>query len=173
MENLNLEIITSNILKLLDFSGVADLRFAEILGISEKQFRLIKNEEANFNINNINKACDFFNIQISKINKATFKPENDLRETLANKHRNNVEYYPLLESRPTIRHAIRFTLLQHPIFISEGLVIGDIREIFIAKGWQFTSRYISTAMLRNLDLVNIIGEKTVKGKKANVYGPKE
>jgi len=172
MENLNLEIITSNILKLLDFSGVADLRFAEILGISEKQFRLIKNEEANFNINNINKACDFFNIQLNKINKATFKPENDLREKLANKHRNNVEYYPLLESRPTIRHAIKFTLLQNPGFISEGLITSDIRSVFLSKGWDFTSRYISTGMQRNLDLVKVVGAKIVKGKKANVYGPK-
>lgn len=172
MENLNLEIITSNILKLLDSSGVADLRFAEILGISEKQFRLIKNEEANFNINNINKACDFFIVNIYKINKSEFKPEHGLREKLANKHKKNVEYYLVLEGRPTIRHAIKFTLLQSPGFISEGLITSDIRSAFLSKGWDFTSRYISTGMQRNLDLVKVVGEKIVKGKKANVYGPK-
>lgn len=88
------------------------------------------------------------------------------------KHKRNPEYYALIEGRPTIRHAIRFVLLQDSEFNSNGLGTGDIRDVFLSKGWNFTSRYISTSMLRNSDLVSVVGEQIVKGKKANVYGPR-
>ncbi|ERJ57933.1 hypothetical protein [Sphingobacterium paucimobilis] len=173
MEHLNLNIISTNIFKLLDYSGLSDLTFANLLGFSEKQLRLIKKHKAQFNIDNLNKACDFFNVALTRINKAEFEPETDLRERLLIKHRKNTEYYTLLEKRPTIRHAIRFILLNHLIFKTEGLGSGDIRAVFLEKDWDFTSRYISTAMLRNSDLVEIVGETIVKGKKANIYGPKK
>lgn len=172
MENLNLKTITINIFKLLDYSGITDLDFADLLDISEKQLRLIKKGKAEFSIDNINKACNFFNITLSKINKTEVQVDNDFRETLALKHKNNSEFYPLVESRPTIRHAIRFTLLPDNTFNSKGLGVGDIKTLFDSKGWDFTSTYISTSMIRNSNLVKVVGSQIVKGKKANLYGPK-
>jgi hypothetical protein len=172
MANLNLEAITKNIFKLLDYSGTTDVNFANLLAISEKQFRLIKNGQAEYNIKSINKACEFFNVSLSKINGKEIEINNDYREQLANRHKDNSEYYTLLESRPPIRHAIKFALLADLEFKNNGLIVGEIREIFIRKGWIFTSRYISTSLIRNSDLVDIVGKRLVKGKNANVYGPK-
>lgn len=172
MENLNLRIITINIFKLLDYSGITDLEFADILDISEKQLRLIKKGKAEFNIDNINKACGFFNIQLSKVNKTEVHINNNFREKLAIKHKNNPEFYPILECRPSIRHAIRFVLLLDETFKTKGLGVGDIKTLFESKGWYFTSTYISTSISRNSDLVQVVGKQTVKGREANLYGPR-
>lgn len=138
MENLNLDVITDNIFKLLDHSDISDLDFAGLLDISEKQLRLIKKKKAKFSIANINKACDVFDITISTINKNDIMVSDDFRQKLANKHKNNPEYYTFLEGRPTFRHVIRFTLLTNETFKSDGIGTGDIKELLASKGWNFT-----------------------------------
>ena len=173
MVNLNLEVITKNLLKLLDYSGITDISFSRLLDISEKQLRLIKTSEAEFNIANINRACDFFAISLSTINSDVIEVENTFREKLTLKHKNNLQYYSLLELRPSITHAIRFTLLEDASFKNKGLNVGEIRDVFLNKGWTFTSRYISTSMGRSVDLVEIRGKKLQKGKEVNIYTSKK
>jgi hypothetical protein len=173
MANLNLKIITRNIFKLLDYSGLTDIMFANILGISEKQLRLINSNEAEFSINNINKSCEFFAVSISKINNEDIDIDNFFRKKLALKHKNNIEYYALLETRPSIRHAIRFALLRNPNFRSSGFITQEIRDLFLEHEWDFNSGYISTGMARNKDLVEIASKKIIKGKEVNVYTAKK
>ncbi|MCX2582722.1 hypothetical protein OQ267_02885 [Pedobacter sp. MR22-3] len=147
--------------------------FANVLGISEKQLRLVKSNEAEFNIDNINKAAEFFAVSINKINSEEIEIDVCFREKLALKHKNNIEYYSLLETRPTLRHAIRFTLLENSNFKSNGFTIGEIRDLFLEQKWNFTSGYISTGMARNNDLIEIASKKIIKGKEVNVYKPRK
>lgn len=172
MANLNLKIIKTNIFKLLDYSGLSDIMFANILGISEKQLRLIQSNNAEFNIVNINKASEFFAISINKINSENIELDFRFREKLALKHKNNIEYYAQLIIRPTLRHAIRFLLVGNSNFKNRGFVIGEIRDMFLERGWDFASGYISTGMARNKDLIEIAGKKIVKGKEVNLYKPR-
>jgi len=172
MANLNLKIITRNILKLLDYSGLTDIMFANILGISEKQLRLINSNQAEFSIDNINKSCDFFAVSINKINNEDIDVDSLFRKKLALKHKNNIEYYTLLETRPSIRHAIRFALLGNSNFKINGLITKEIRDLFLEQEWDFNSGYISTGMARNKDLVEIAGKKIIKGKEVNIYKAK-
>ncbi len=169
MAKLNLKNITRNIFKLLDYSGLTDIMFVNILGISEKQLRLIYSDEAEFNIENINKACELFAISINKINNGDIEIESSFREKLASKHKNNDEFNSFLQIRPSIRHAIRFILVQNLEFKNAGLIVSEIENLFLAKGWNYTSAYISTAMSRNDDLVEIKGTRIKNGKKVNVY----
>lgn len=157
----------------MDYSGLTDIMFANVLGISEKQLRLVKSNEAEFNIDNINKAAEFFAVSINKINSEEIEIDVCFREKLALKHKNNIEYYSLLETRPTLRHAIRFTLLENSNFKSNGFTIGEIRDLFLEQKWNFTSGYISTGMARNNDLIEIASKKIIKGKEVNVYKPRK
>ncbi|MFC4196631.1 hypothetical protein, partial [Pedobacter jamesrossensis] len=153
----------------MDYSGLTDIMFANLLGISDKQLRLIKSNKAEFSIDTINKASEFFTVSINKINSEDLEIDVCFREKLALKHKNNIEYYTLLESRPTLRHAIRFTLLENSDFRSNGFITSEIRNLFLEKEWDFSSGYISTGMARNKDLVEIAGKKIIKGKEVHIY----
>ena len=149
MANLNKELITKNIFQLLDDSGLTDLAFANLLDRSEKQIRLIKKAKAEFNIDDINIACDFFRKTINSINTREIKPDFTLRDKLILAHKKNTEYSILLESRPSITYAINYELLQNKEFKEKGLGVSKIRELFEKRRWKFESGYISTAMTRN------------------------
>ena len=169
MKNLNTDYIRTNIFKLIDSVGISDISFAYILGISDKQLKRIKKQEAEFTLENINKACDFFALSVSKLNSKHLKIDHRLREQLAVKHKNNTEYMHLLSVRPTITYAIKYFLLNDEAFREEGLTVGQVRHVLEEKGWAYSSPYISGSMSRNSDIIEIIGTKTVKGKEANIY----
>src|SRR3546814_17745361 len=82
MANLNKELIRQNIFQLLDDSGLTDLAFANLLELSEKQIRLIKKEEAEFSIDDINKACDFFRKTINNLNTKQIETDYNLKDNL-------------------------------------------------------------------------------------------
>src|SRR5690606_19770777 len=135
MANLNKELITKNIFQLLEDSGLTDLAFANLLDRSEKQIRLIKKAKAEFNIDDINIACDFFRKTINNINTREIKPDFMLRDKLILAHKKNTEYSILLESRPSITYAINYELLQNNEFKEKGLGVSKIRELFKKRGW--------------------------------------
>lgn len=156
MANLNKELIRDNIFKLLDYSGLTDLVFANLLNISEKQIRLIKSGLAEFSIDDINKACDFFRKPFASINHKEIEVDRMFRDKLISQHKNNAEYSTILEKRPSITYAINFELIYNEKFRTKGLGIGKIRELFETRGWKFSSGYISTAMVRNADRIKRI-----------------
>lgn len=156
MANLNKELIRKNIFKLLDYSGLTDLAFANLLDVSEKQIRLIKSDVAEFSIDDINKACDFFRKSLASINNKEVEVDRMFRDKLIAQHKSNPEYSAILEKRPSITYAINFELLYNEKFLTKGLSVGDIDDLFEARGWKFSSSYISTAMARNMDKIKRI-----------------
>lgn len=169
MNRLNLSLIRSNIFKLLEFSGLTDIEFANILDISEKQLRLIKKEQATFNDENINKACSFFIISFNKLNTTEIEIKDNYRISLLQRHKNNPEFYKVLESTPSLTFAIKYLLLRNQNFKQHGFSTREIKIFLAAQGWHYTSRYISLGMARNKDLIEIAGTKIEGGKEINIY----
>ncbi|MGJ1436913.1 hypothetical protein [Sphingobacterium siyangense] len=169
MKSLNLSLIRDNIFKLLDYSGLTDLAFANILDISEKQLRLIKKKKANFNEDNINRACVFFTVPFSKLNTPEIEIDIHFRSTLSSRHQKNSEFHSILESTPTITFAIKYSLLADLNFKKYGFSTGEIKKFFSQQGWEYSSRYISLAMARNKDLIEIVGTKVERGRLINIY----
>jgi len=153
MANLNKECIRKNIFKLVENTGLTEIAFANLLDLSEKQIRLIKNGSANFSIDDINKICDFFKIPFSSIIKKEVKLDRMLRDKLISKHKNNPEYRGILEKRPSITYAIEYELLFNHTFKTKGLGIAEIKKALEDRGWEFPSGYISTAMARSGDKI--------------------
>ncbi|MFB2121694.1 hypothetical protein [Parapedobacter sp. 2B3] len=163
MANLNKELIRKNIFKLLDYSGLTDLSFADLLDVSEKQIRRIKKGAAEFSINDINKACDFFRKSFASINRREIEADRMFRDKLITQHKGNPEYSTILEKRPSITYAINFELLYNENFRKKGLGISKISQLFEARGWKFSSAYISLAMVRNADRIKRIRNLERKG----------
>jgi len=156
MDSLDKDLIRNNIFILIENSGISDINFANLLGISDKQIKRIKKSEAEFSINNINKAGDFFNKSLSIINSPKVEFEKDFRIKLIKKHRGNPEYIKLLSDRPSITYAIKHVLIFNEEFSKKGLTVREINDIFKLNGWTFSSAYISLALKRNKQLFNII-----------------
>lgn len=171
MKNLNLKQISENIFKLFEFAGIQKTQISNILGESNRQITRIKKEKAFFSVNSINIACAFFDISIDELNQQKLKIMHDIRDKLLIRHKNNLEYFHILTTRPSITYAIKYILLHNTTFIEQGLTAGDIRKLFLEKGLDYESKYISTAMARNSTLVDVIGSRTVRGKTVNIYGP--
>lgn len=163
MASLNKDLIKKNIFKLLDYSGVTDISFAYLLSVSDKQIKRIRKGQAEFSIDNINKACDFFDISVLSLNSANLYIDQQFRSKLIKKHRGNDEYIKLLIDRPSISYAIKYELLQNDKFIDKSLTVKQIREIFEAKGWSFTSAYISLSLKRNSHFFEVTINPTKKG----------
>lgn len=155
MASLNKERIRKNIFRLLDCSGLTDIAFANLLFISEKQLRLIKGGKAEFKIDSINKACDFFKITFNSINNKEIDLDRTLRGKLTLQHKNNPEFSKILNDNPSITYAIDFELLENKDFISGWLEIKDIRKLFKQRGWIYSSSYTSLGINRAKDKIDI------------------
>ncbi|MGK6352228.1 hypothetical protein [Parapedobacter sp. DT-150] len=153
MANLNKEMIRQNIFKLLDYSGLTDVSFANLLDVSDKQIKRIKKSEAAFSFDNINKSCDFFGKSLSSINNKEVEVDRRFRDKLIAKHKGNTEYSKILEERPSITYAINFELLENESFKTSGLDVSSISHIFEERGWEYSSSYISLAMNRNAERI--------------------
>lgn len=169
MKNLDTTFITTNILKLIDYAGITDIAFANLINISVRHLKRIRKREADFNPDHINKAAQFFIVPIQKLNSQEIEYEYLYRIKLAKKHKNNSEYASILNGRPSITYAIAYVLIYDEKFRNEGLVTGDIQDLFARIGWSYSSSYISSALERNRDLVEIAGCKIERGKKVNIY----
>ncbi len=171
MANLNKELIHRNIFKLLNHSGLTDISFANLLGVSDKQVKRIKKGDAKFSIDNINKACDFFKKSLSSINNKEVEVDRRFRDKLIVSHKGNTEYSKVLNDNPSITYAIDFELMENEAFIEKGLEIKDIRMIFKARGWEYSSSYTSLAMQRNKARIAIFPHLTKKD--TNLYSKKQ
>lgn len=163
MDNLNKTLIKKNLFILLAYSGLTDINFANLLGVSDKQIKRIKKGEAEFSIDNINKACDFFHKSLTNINNKEISLSFNYRDKLTEIHKANSEYSTFLQNRPTISYAINFELLNNPSFLLGKLEIKSIKQIFKERGWMFASSYISLAMQRNVMLIKTEPHPTKKG----------
>lgn len=163
MDNVNKILIRKNLFTLLDYSGLTDINFANLLGVSDKQVKRIKKGEAEFSIDNINKASNFFQKSLANINNKEISLSFDYRDKLTEIHKNNSEYSTFLQNRPSISYAINFELLNNTNFLRGKLEVKTIKQIFKTRGWIFASSYISLAMQRNVVLVKTEPHPTKKG----------
>lgn len=163
MAILNKDLIKKNIFILLDYSGLTDISFANLLGVSDRQIKRIKKGKAEFSIDDINKACDFFHQSLKEINNKEVMPPISFRDKLINIHKADTEYNTLLEKRPSITYAINFELLNNNMFKEGNLTVKEIGQIFRNKKWIFTSSYISLALTRNKDKIKIEPHPSKKG----------
>lgn len=148
----------------MDYSGLTDVSFANLLEISEKQIRLIKKGHAEFSIDNINKACDFFRKSLASLNNKGIEIDRMFRDKLIAAHKGNAEYMTILEGRPSITYAINIELMENDMFITDGLDVSQIGMLFQKRGWVYPSAYISTAMNRSKDRIQSISHPSKKGK---------
>ena len=155
MVSLDTKRIKDNILSLVDFSGLTDISFAYLLGVSDKQIKRIKKDEAEFSISDINKACDFFRKSLDDINSADMKYESNYRRKLMEAHNGNFEYVKLLTDRPSITYAIKYELLSTKVIPKRGITVNEIKKIFDSYNWVYSSAYISLALKRNIQLFTV------------------
>lgn len=167
MQKLNKHLIKDNILKLIYYSGITDIAFANLIGISDKQIKRIKKGSAEFSIDDINKSSDFFKIKLENINNKEIELERDFRDQLVAKNSGDSEYEPILLGNPPINYAIEFALLDNLKFRNTGLDVSEIREIFRLRNWDYTSAYISLAMSRNKSTISVFPHPTKMGR--NIY----
>ena len=163
MVSLDTKRIKRNILSLVDFSGLTDISFAYLLGVSDKQIKRIKKDEAEFSISDINKACDFFMKSFEEINNIDLQYESNYRKNLMEAHSGNYEYVKLLTDRPSITYAIKYELLKTKVIPKNGIGVNEIKKIFDSYNWVYSSAYISLALKRNIKLFTVSPNPNRKG----------
>lgn len=117
----------------------------------------------------LNLAADFFDTSISKLNSQDIEYEYLYRLKLLKKHRSRLEYFTILNKRPSISYAIKYYLIYNSKFKNDGLIISEIKELLTEIKWHYTSAYLSNAMSRNEDLIEIVGTRLIQGKQINIY----
>lgn len=172
MTSIDKKIISENILRLIDSNGIDDKDFANLIEKSTRTLARIRKENALFNIDAINIASSFFNKTLIELNNPEIKIEGNSRNILKQIHKDKVAYYSLLEKRPSITYAITYYLLKNDQFCSEGMIVDKIKFFFESFGWNYSSSYISSAMVRNNEYVSVAGTEIVDGNKVNIYKAK-
>ncbi|WP_164113043.1 MULTISPECIES: hypothetical protein [Sphingobacterium] len=172
MSSINREVITKNILKLIDANGIDDKDFANLIEKSTRTLARIRNDEALFNVEAINIASLFFKKSLTELNIPDIQIEDNSRNTLKDIHKDNVSYYSLLEKRPSITYAIIHYLLTNEEFCSKGMIVDKIKKLFESFGWKYSSSYISSSMVRNNKYIAFSGTEIVNGNEVNIYKAK-
>lgn len=172
MISIDRKFITENILNLLDYCGVADSDFANLIEKSSRTMVRIRKGEAIFTIESINIATQFFDKTLDQLNTIKIEFEENYRNKLKDIHKSNTSFYSILDKRPAITYAITYHLLANKEFELSGLHVEAIQEFFKSYGWDFSSSYISSSMIRRSDDVFIAGTKIVDGNTVNIYKKK-
>ena len=172
MSNIDRKFITRNILSLIDYSGVADIDFANLIEKSSRTIIRIRKGEALFSIEDINVATEFFNKSLFELNTRNVEFEENFRNNLKEIHKSNTSFSNVLEKRPSITYAITYYLLKNKEFRTSGLSVDKINKFFNSFGWDYSSSYISGAMSRNKKLIGIVGTEIVDGNEVNIYKAK-
>lgn len=170
MKNFDAAITRENIFMLIRYSGITLEHFANVIGLSKRWVQYIKSGTYDFDIESINNACKFFDVDFTKITTAKLKPRLNYRSWLQKQHKFNLEYSKILSEAPSIPYAIEFILIKDSEFIEEdGLEIKSIREIF--KKYDLV--YASSSLSNELQKSNFIKfSKHPKKAQTNLYSKK-
>lgn len=172
MTSIDRKFITENILNLLDYSGVADSDFANLIEKSSRTMVRIRKGEALFTIESINIAAQFFDKTLDELNTIKIEFEQNFRNKLKEIHKSNTSYYAILEKRPAITYAINYYLLEHYEFQTSGMIVDNIKDFFISFGWEYSSSYISSSMNRSKKQIFVAGTEIKDGNEVNIYKKK-
>ena len=167
MANYSKEILQENVFTLLRFSGITYEQFANILEISLRKLKYVKNGESEFSIADVSKIAIFFNKSFAEITTQKIEVNRNFRNELLNIYRKNVEYRKILEDRPSIPYAIEFILIFDPEFENSGLEVKQILQIFRKYGWDYRSSSVSKELKKMGGLIKLKPHPQKKG--VNLY----
>lgn len=167
MANYSKEILQENVFTLLRFSGITYEQFANILEISLRKLKYVKNSESEFSIVDVNKIAIFFNKSFAEITTQKIEVNINFRNELLNIHRKNVEYRKILEDRPSIPYAIEFILVFDPEFKNSELEVKQILQVFRKYGWDYRSSSVSKELKQMGSLIK--SKPHPKKKGINLY----
>ncbi len=155
MQKFNAEITRSNILRLLEHSGVTLEQFANIIGVSRRWLLYIKSGKYEFDLTSIERASLFFNFSFSDLTTKTVVPKNNLRSVLAKQHKANPEFKKILEDIPSIPYAIQFVLILDKDFASgETFEIKEIRRILNKYNMEYKSSSLSVELRKSPHIIS-------------------
>lgn len=167
MANYSKEILQNNVFTLLRYSGITYEQFADILEISLRKLKYVKNGESEFSIADVSKIAIFFDKSFAEITTKKIEVDRNFRNELLNIHRKNVEYRKILEDRPSIPYAIEFILVFDPEFENSELEVKQILQIFRKYGWEYRSPSVSKELKRMKSL--ILSKPHDQKKGTNLY----
>lgn len=167
MANYSREILRENVFNLLRFSGLTFEQFANILEISLRKLKYVKNGESEFSISDVDKIAVFFDVSFTELTTKQVEVTKNFRNELLNIHRRNVEYRKTLEDPPSIPYAIEFVLVFDPDFKHKELEVKQILHIFRKYGWDYRSSSVSKELKKMVTLIK--SKPHPKKKGVNLY----
>lgn len=154
------DIFTENLNMLIEYSGLTDESFSNMMGFSLRKLKYLKRGTGSLKVQELEKISGFF--QIKKLTTKKIIVERNLRGKLLKIHAKNEEYKKPLEERPTIVYAIKRILLADEKF-NHPAEVRTIRDFFKKQGWDYNSSSISTALKRMPDKIKIEPHPSKKG----------
>lgn len=148
------QIIGSNIKTLREASGLSQIKFAILTGISRASIVNIESGKNGYNLNLLDNILMFYKYKIEDISKQNFVVPLNLREILAEQYKRDLTYSAALTERPTIVYAIKYRLLPTS-FLETPKEINEIRFFFTQLGWNFLGTSIQNALKRMSKLILI------------------
>jgi transcriptional regulator with XRE-family HTH domain len=146
--------IGRNVRKIREASGLSQIKFAMLTGLSRASVVNIESGDKGYNINLLDRISTFSNYKVEQICSADFKVPKNLREILVNHHRADLSNYATLSETPTLVYAINYYLLESSFFESPR-EINEIKLFFERLGWKYLGTSIQNALKRMPDKVFI------------------
>lgn len=169
MNNTARKTIGRNVRTLRKALDLSQIRFAELTGISRATLINIESGRTGYNLNLIDQILDFADYKIEDLSRENFIVDDNLRENLANKYKNNSDIYVILNRRPSIKYAIEYKLLKSN-FIIRPKEINEITDFFEKYGWHYLGTSIQNELKTMSDTITIEPHPTKKG--TNLYSRK-
>jgi len=145
MKRFNAEITKDNIFELIRHSGISLEAFGNIIGVSKRWVHYLKKGTYKFDLAGIEKACEFFNIQFTKLTTRSIIPPDNYRISLQSYHKRNPEYSKILTENPSISYIIEFVLLKDKTFLSQKeMEIKDVKRILLKYNLVYKGSSLST-----------------------------
>ena len=152
METATRKVIGRNIRIIREASGLSQINFALLTGLSRASIVNIESGKKGYNLDLLDKILAFSNYKIDDIIKNDFNPPYNLREILVKYHRNDLPNYTTLNETPTIVYAVKYRLLKTK-FLDTPKEINEIRSFFEQFGWYYLGTSIQNALKRMPELI--------------------
>ena len=164
MERTIRKIIGANVKALREASGLSQIKFAILTGLSRASIVNIETGRAGYNIDLLNDILAFYNYKLEDISRDYMRIPDNLRDILAKYHKDDLGRWVTLSEKPTIAYAIKYRLLKTP-FLDNPKEISEIKFFFDQIGWRFLGTSIQNALKRMPNLIIVENHPT----KANTY----
>ena len=154
MDTAILKIVGRNVREIREASGLSQIKFAMLTGLSRASIVNIESGDKGYNINLLSKIAAFSTYKIEQISKSDFKVPNNLREILANYHKADLSNFATLNETPTLVYAIKYRLLESS-FLDSPREISEVKLFFEQFGWHYLGTSIQNALKRMPEKISI------------------